>query len=80
MCIRDRVYTGSEYFYWYGGNWYRGPYYNGPWTYATRAYYPRPLLQYRIGYIRHYRNYEYGQWRRYGTRYQGRFHRPVYRR
>jgi hypothetical protein len=76
----DLVYTGSEYFYWYNGHWYRGPYYNGPWTYATRAYYPPALLQFRIGYIRHYRNYEYRQWQRHGPRYRGRFHRPEFRR
>lgn len=76
----DLVYTGSEYFYWYGGNWYRGPYYNGPWRYATRAYYPPPLLRYRIGSVRYYRSYEYRQWQHHGRSYNGRFHRPEFRR
>jgi hypothetical protein len=76
----DIVYTGNEYFYWYRGRWYHGPYYNGPWAFATRAYYPPALLQYRIGYIRQYRNYEYRQWQRHGRRYRGRFHRPEFRR
>jgi len=76
----DLIYTGSEYFYWYGGRWYHGPYYNGPWAFATRAYYPPTLLRYRIGSIRHYRDYEYRQWQRHGRNYRGRFHRPEFRR
>jgi hypothetical protein len=76
----DIVYTGNEYFYWYGGRWYHGPYYNGPWAFATRAYYPPALLRFRIGYIRQYRNYEYRQWQRHGRNYRGRFHRPAFRR
>lgn len=76
----DLVYTGSEYFYWYGGYWFHGPYYNGPWAYATRAYYPPALLQFRIGNVRYYRNYEYRQWQRHGQHYNGRFHRPEFRR
>jgi hypothetical protein len=76
----DLVYTGNEYFYWYGGRWFHGPYYNGPWAFATRAYYPPALLRFRIGYIRHYGNYEYRQWQRHGRNYRGRFHRPAYRR
>jgi len=76
----DLVYTGNEYFYWYGGRWFHGPYYNGPWAFATRAYYPPALLRFRIGYIRHYRNYEYRQWQRHGRNYRGRVHRPEFRR
>jgi hypothetical protein len=76
----DIVYTGNEYFYWYGGRWFHGPFYNGPWTFATRAYYPPALLQFRIGYIRHYRNFEYRQWKKHGKRYTGRVHRPEFRR
>jgi len=76
----DIVYTGNEYFYWYGGRWYHGPYYNGPWAFTPRAYYPPALLRFRIGYIRHYRNYEYRQWQRHGRNYRGRFHRPEFRR
>jgi hypothetical protein len=76
----DIVYTGSEYFYWYGGRWYHGPFYNGPWAFAPRAYYPPPLLRFRIGSIRQNRNYEYRQWQRHGRRYRGRFHRPAFRR
>jgi hypothetical protein len=76
----DLVYTGSEYFYYYGGYWYRGPYYNGPWVFATRAYFPPALLRFNIGYIRYYRDYEFRQWRLHGRGYRGRFHTPEYRR
>jgi len=76
----DIVYTGNEYFYWYGGRWFHGPYYNGPWAFATRAYYPPALLRFRIGSIRQYRNSEYRRWQRHGRLYRGRFHRPELRR
>jgi hypothetical protein len=76
----DLVYTGSEYFYYYGGYWYHGPYYNGPWVFATRAYYPPALLRFNIGYIRYHRDYEFRQWRLHGRGYRGRFHSPEYRR
>ena len=72
----DLVYTGSEYFYYFGGYWYRGPYYNGPWVFATRAFYPAALLRFNIGYIRRYRDYEFRQWQRYGKLYRGHFYRP----
>jgi len=76
----DLVYNGSEYFYYYGGYWYHGPYYNGPWVFATRAYFPPPLLRFNIGYIRYYRDYEFRQWRMHGRAYRGRFHTPEFRR
>jgi hypothetical protein len=76
----DLVYTGSEYFYYYGGYWYRGPYYDGPWEFATRAYFPPALLRFNIGYIHYYRDYEFRQWRQHGRGYRGRFHTPEFRR
>lgn len=72
----DLVYTGSEYFYWSGGHWFRSAYYNGPWEFATRAFYPASLIRFNIGYIRHYRDYEFRQWQRNGKRYRGHFYRP----
>ncbi len=76
----DLVYTGSDYFYYYGGYWYRGPYYNGPWVFATRAFFPPALLRFNIGYIHYYRDYEFRQWRLHGREYRGRFHSPAFRR
>jgi len=76
----DLVYTGNEYFYFYGGRWFRSPYYYGPWVFATRAYYPPVLLRYRIERIRHFRDLEYRRYERNRNHYDGRFHRPDYRR
>jgi hypothetical protein len=75
----DLVYTGRDYFYFYGGRWYRGPYYNGPWVYAPRREYPRVFLSYRINHIRSCRDAEYRRYLRNRERYQGRLHRPEYR-
>ena len=75
----DLVYTGSDYFYFYGGRWYRGPYYNGPWVLATRRYFPPVLLRYRIDNIRHYRDLEYRRYDRNRSHYDGRFYRPEFR-
>jgi len=75
----DLVYTGSEYFYYYGGRWYRGPYYNGPWVFAARRYFPPVLLRHRIDYIRHYRDLEFRRFEHDRTHYDGRFHRPEFR-
>jgi outer membrane lipoprotein SlyB len=75
----DLVYTGVDYFYFYGGRWYRGPYYNGPWALATRRHYPPVLLRYRIDHIRHYRDAEFRRYERDRVRYDGRFHRPDFR-
>ena len=75
----DLVYTGSDYFYFYGGRWYRGLYYNGPWVPATRRYFPPVLLRYRIDYIRRYRDVEFRRFERDRSHYSGRFHRPEFR-
>jgi hypothetical protein len=75
----DLVYTGSEYYYFYGGRWYRSPYYNGPWVYAAPASRPRIFAQYRIDRIRHYREMEYRRYMREGDRYRGHLHRPAFR-
>lgn len=76
----DLVYTGNEYFYFYGGRWFRGPYFNGPWVFATRAYFPPVLLRYRIDRIRHFRDMEFRRYERNRAHYDGRFHRPEFRR
>ncbi|MCM0083906.1 glycine zipper family protein [Geomonas sp. Red32] len=75
----DLVYTGNEYYYFYGGRWYRSPYYNGPWVYAPRRSYPA-FYRYRIDNIRHYREVEYRRYMRNRAEYRGRWHRPEYRR
>jgi hypothetical protein len=75
----DLLYTGSGYYYFYGGRWYSGPYYSGPWTFLPRRAYPPAFVQYRIGGIRHFRNVEYRRYQREGARYGGRFHRPEFR-
>ena len=75
----DLVYTGIDYFYFYGGRWYRGPYYNGPWALAPRRDYPPVLLRYRIGQIRHYRDAEFRRYEHDRAHYDGRFHRPEFR-
>jgi len=75
----DIVYTGSAYFYFYGGRWYRGPYYTGPWYPAAKRYFPSALRRYRIEQIRHYRDVEFGRYNRDRAHYEGRFHRPAFR-
>lgn len=75
----DLVYTGAEYFYFYGSRWYRGPYYNGPWVLAARSHFPPVLLRYRIDRIRHYRDLEFRRYERDRAHYDGRFHRPEFR-
>lgn len=75
----DLVYTGSEYFYFYGGNWYRGPYYNGPWVYVPKRAYPRVFLEFKIGNIRHYRDLEFKRYEHDRAHYNGRIHRPEFR-
>ena len=75
----DLIYTGSEYFYFYGGRWYRGPYYNGPWVFATRRYFPPALLKFRIARIRHFRDLEFRRYEHDRAHYNGRIHRPEYR-
>ncbi len=74
----DLVYTGSGYFYFYGGRWYRGSYYNGPWVFATRRYFPPVLLRYRIDKIRYYRDVEFRRYQHDRAHYDGRFHRPEF--
>jgi hypothetical protein len=75
----DLIYTGSSYFYFYGGRWFRGPYYNGPWVRASRRYFPPALYHYRIGNIRHFRDAEFRRYRHDSDHYRGRFHRPEFR-
>ncbi len=75
----DLVYTGSAYFYFYGGRWYRGRYYTGPWVAAAPRYYPPVLFRYRVEQIRHYRDNEFRRYHEEGEHYRGRFHRPEYR-
>ena len=75
----DLLYTGNEYFYFYGRRWYHGPYYNGPWVFAPRSLYPPILLSYRIGQIRHFRNIEFNRYRHDRAHYKGRIHRPAHR-
>jgi len=75
----DLVYTGNEYFYFYGGRWYHGPYYNGPWVFAPRSIYPPVFLRFRIGDIRHFRDAEFRRYEHDRGHYGGRFHRPAYR-
>jgi hypothetical protein len=75
----DLVYTGSAYFYFYGGHWFRGPYYNGPWVFAGRRYLPPALVMYRIDRIRDYRDLEFRRFNHDRAHYHGRFHRPAYR-
>jgi len=75
----DLFYTGSGYFYFYGGRWYHGPYYNGPWVFAPRNIFPPVLLRYRIGQIRHFRDVEYSRYAHDRAHYKGRVHRPEFR-
>jgi hypothetical protein len=75
----DLIYTGNEYFYFYGGRWYHGPYYNGPWVFAPRRIYPPILLRFRIGEIRHFRDAEFRRYEHNREHYDGRFHRPAFR-
>ena len=75
----DIVYTGNNYFYFYGGRWYRGPYYNGPWVIARKRQFPSVLLRYRIDQIRYYREVESRRYERDRSHYDGRIHRPEYR-
>jgi len=75
----DLVYTGSEYFYFYGGRWYHSPYYNGPWAFAPRRIFPPVFLKYRIGEIRRYRDLEFRRYEHDRGHYDGRFHRPEFR-
>jgi outer membrane lipoprotein SlyB len=75
----DLMYTGSEYFYFFGGRWYRGPFYNGPWVPATRRYFPPALLRFRIENIRRYRDLEFRRYDRDRRHYNGRLHRPEFR-
>jgi outer membrane lipoprotein SlyB len=74
----DLVYTGSEYFNFYGGRWFRGRYYDGPWVLASRNYLPPALLRYRINRIRHYRDLEFRSYQHDRAHYNGRFHRPEF--
>jgi hypothetical protein len=75
----DLVYTGSAYFYFYGGHWFRGPYYNGPWVFAGRRHLPPALVMYRIDRIRYYRDGEFRRYEHDREHYRGRFHRPAFR-
>ena len=75
----DLVYTGADYFYFYGGRWYRGPFYNGPWVGAARRYFPPVLLRYRIDSIRYYRDLEFRRYEHDRVHYHGRFYHPEFR-
>jgi hypothetical protein len=74
----DLVYTGSDYFYFYGGLWYRGPYYNGPWVLADSRSFPQVLLRYRVDQIRFYRDEEFRRYNRDREHYDGRIYHPEY--
>jgi hypothetical protein len=76
----DLLYNGSEYFYFYGGRWYRSPYYDGPWAYVPRRAYPPVFVSYRIANIRRFRDHEYRRYLRDRAHYDGRVHRPAYRK
>ena len=75
----DLVYTGSEYYYSYGGRWYRGAYYNGPWAYVPWRSYPPVLSRYRVNHIRRYRDAEFRRFEHDRDHYDGRFYRPEFR-
>lgn len=75
----DLVYTGVDYFYFFGGRWYRGPYYNGPWVLAARRDFPAVLVRYRIDQIHHYRDMEFRRYEHDRPHYDGRIHRPEFR-
>jgi len=75
----DLVYTGSDYFYFYGGRWFRGAYYNGPWVLTGRRYLPPALVMYRIDQIRYYRDGEFRRYNHDRAHYSGRFHHPAFR-
>ena len=75
----DLVYTGNEYFYFYGGHWYHGPYYNGPWVFAPQRIYPPVFLRFRIGEIRNFRDAEFRRYEHDRGHYGGHFHRPAFR-
>lgn len=75
----DLVFTGNEYFYFYGGRWYHGPYYNGPWVFAPRRIYPPVFVRYRVGDIRHFRDREFRRYEHDRGHYEGHFHRPAFR-
>jgi hypothetical protein len=74
----DLVYTGNEYFYFYGGRWYRGPYYNGPWAFAPRRSYPPAFSRYRIDNVRRFREVEFRRYEHDRAHYDGRLHRPEF--
>lgn len=75
----DLLYSGNEYFYFYGGRWYHGPYYNGPWVYAARSPGAPVFLRYRIDFVRGHRDAEFRRYEHDRTHYGGRFHRPEFR-
>jgi outer membrane lipoprotein SlyB len=75
----DLLYSGTEYFYFYGGRWFRGPYYNGPWIFMPRRAYPPVFLRFRIENIRHFREVEFRRYEHDRAHYDGRFHRPEFR-
>ncbi|MBJ6751858.1 YMGG-like glycine zipper-containing protein [Geomonas anaerohicana] len=76
----DLIYSGNQYYYFYGGNWYRGAYYNGPWSYVPRRAYPQLFVRYEVVNIRHYRDVEYRRYVSDRRHYDGRVYRPEYRR
>jgi len=75
----DLIYTGTDYFYFFGGHWFRGPYYNGPWVFAARRFWPPVFLRFRIDRIRHFRDVEFRRFEHDRAHYNGRFHRPGFR-
>jgi len=75
----DLVFTGREYYYFYGGRWYCGPYYNGPWRFVARRNYPPVFARYRIDNIRYYRDMEVRRYNHDRAHYDGKFHRPEFR-
>jgi len=75
----DLVYTGSDYFYFYGGRWFRSNYYNGPWVIAGPRHFPPLLHRYPVDRIRYYRDFEFRRYNHDRAHFDGRFHRPEFR-
>ena len=71
----DIVFSGNNYYLYYGNGWYRSNHYNGPWVVVAPDRLPPGIRKHRVESIRTYRDNEYRVYSRERERYPRRYFR-----
>ena len=71
----DLFFVQNNYYLYRDGRWSRAPRSQGPWVYVERRALPPGLRKHKMERIHHYRDQEYGVYRRDQDRYRGKHFR-----